>query len=97
LLPTRVVIGAFAFLFRFLPPVPLRWRHVWLAAALCAGALIVAAEVPALYGAYFGRSSAFGAIGGALAILLWMNLVSQLLFSGAELCKVVVENHPRWS
>ena len=91
-----VVICAFAFLFRFLPPVRLGWRHVWLAAALCAGVWIIAAEVLALYGAYFGRSSAFGAIGGVLAIMLWMNLVSQLLFYGAELCKVVVENDPRW-
>jgi len=90
-----VVISAFAFLFRFLPPVRLEWRHVWLAAALCAAVWIVAAEVLALYGAYFGRSSAFGAIGGALAIMLWLNLVSQLLFYGAELCKVVVERDGR--
>ena len=58
---------------------------------------ITAAEILALYGACFGRSSAFGAIGSALAIMLWMYLVSQLLFYGAELCKVVVEQESRWS
>lgn len=84
-----VVICAFAFLFRFLPPVRLGWRHVWLAATLCAGAWILTAEALALYGAYLGTSSAFGVLGGLLAIMLWMNLVSKLLFYGAELCKVV--------
>src|SRR5262245_7923397 len=34
----------FAFLFKFLPPVHLRWRHVWLAAVLCASAWIVSTE-----------------------------------------------------
>ena len=79
----------FALLFKFLPPVRLRWRHVWLAAVLCAIAWVITTEILALYGAYFGSLSAPGVIGGLLAITLWLNLVSQMLFFGAELCKVV--------
>jgi membrane protein len=84
-----VVTLTFALLFKFLPPVRLAWRHVWLAAVLCAAAWIITAEILALYGAHAGSFSTYGAIGGLLAIMLWMNLVSQVLFYGAELCKVV--------
>lgn len=80
----------FASMFRFLPPVRLRWRHVWLAALLCAVAWVVASELLALFGGLLGGSrSTYGALGGVLAIMLWMNIVSQVLFFGAELCKVV--------
>jgi len=79
----------FAFLFKFLPPVQLRWRHVWLAAVLCATAWIVSTEILALYGAYFGSLSLPGALGALLAMTVWLNLVSQVVFYGAELCKVV--------
>jgi len=87
--PLVIVTLTFALLFKFLPPVRLPWRHVWLASVLCAAGWLVALEGLTLYGAYFGRSSAYGAVGGLLAIMLSMNLVSQLLFYGAELCKVV--------
>jgi membrane protein len=79
----------FALLFKFLPPVDLRWRDVWLAAVLCAAAWIVSTEALALYGAYFGTLSIPGVLGALLAITVWLNLVSQVVFYGAELCKVV--------
>jgi uncharacterized BrkB/YihY/UPF0761 family membrane protein len=51
---------------------------------------VVAAEFLALYGVFFGSShSAYGVVGGVLAVMLVMNIVSQVLFFGAELCKVV--------
>jgi len=80
----------FACLFKWLPPVPIRWRHVGLAGLLCAVGWVLASELLALYSVWFGKSpSAYGAVGGLLAIMLWMNIVSKLLFFGAELCKVV--------
>jgi membrane protein len=91
-LPGSVIVVAllFALLFRFLPPVRLRWRHVWLPAALCTAAWTVGAEMVVLFGALFGGSpSASGAFGGLLVMMLWINIVCQLLFFGAELCKVI--------
>jgi membrane protein len=80
----------FALLLKVLPPVPIRWRDVWLAVLLCSVAWVVAAEFLALYGVFFGSShSAYGVVGGVLAVMLVMNIVSQVLFFGAELCKVV--------
>ena len=88
--PIGMVAITFAFLFVFLPPVRLRLRHVWLATALCTLSWIIGAEILALAGAFFGnRPSASGAIGGLLVMMLWMSVVSQLLFYGAELCKVI--------
>ena len=83
----------FACLFRVLPPIAIRWRHVWLAALVCAVGWVAASELLALYGVFFGNSrNAYGALGALLAVMLWMNIVSKVLFFGAELCKVVVAN-----
>jgi membrane protein len=84
-------IITFALLFKFLPPIPVHFRNVWPAAALCAVAWVVASQVLSLSGALFKTQSAYGALGGLLAGLLWIKLVSQILFFGAELCKVTGE------
>jgi membrane protein len=79
----------FALLFKFLPPVRIRWREVWLAAVLCGVAWLISTELLALYLAGFGyRFGAYGALGGVLILMLWMYIVSKALFFGAELCKV---------
>ena len=84
-----LVTLTFASMFRFLPPAAMRWRDVWLATVLCAAGWVVASELLAFLGVFLGDKSAYGALGVVLAIMLWMNVVSQMLFFGAELCKVV--------
>jgi membrane protein len=80
----------FALLFKFLPPIPIRWRDIWLATLLCAFICVAAGEGLSLYRLFFEQNpNAYGAIGALLALLLWMNVVSQVLFFGGELCKVV--------
>jgi membrane protein len=89
---SSVIIAAitFALLLRFLPPVAIRWRDVWGAALLCSLGWVAVGESLALYGHFFERNpNAYGAIGALLAVLLWMKIVSQILFFGGELCKVV--------
>jgi membrane protein len=85
----------FALLFKALPPVRLSWRQVWPSSALCAAAWIVGAEILTSYGAYVGENlGAYGAIGGLLILMLWINVTSQMLFFGAELCKVIASRAP---
>jgi membrane protein len=92
-IPLMLVTLTFAVLFMSLPPVRLAWRHVWLAAGICGAAWIITAEMLVLYGIFFGSSlGGYGAIGGMLLVMLWLNLVSQLLFFGGELCKVVARH-----
>ena len=89
---TSLVIAAvtFALLLKFLPPVPLRWHDIWFAVLLCSVAWVVTTELLALYAAFFGSShGAYGVVGGILAVMVLMNIVSQMLFYGAELCKIM--------
>ncbi len=79
----------FAVLFKVLPPVKIRWRDVRLATALCTLGWLSGAEVLTLYFARFGSSlNTYGALGAVLIVMLWMKFVSQMLFFGAELCKI---------
>lgn len=85
----------FALLFRFLPPARLGWRQVWPASLLCGAAWILGAEIVTSYSAYLGGNfGAYGAIGGLLIVMLWVNAMCQMLFLGAELCKVIAADHP---
>jgi membrane protein len=82
----------FALLFRFLPPVRLHWRHVWLASVLCGAVWLVGFELFAAYGSNFGTQfGAYGALGGVLVAMIWMNVMAQVLFIGAELCKLIAQ------
>lgn len=86
----------FALLFKFLPPVRIQWRHVVLATALCSLAWFAGAEILALYVVKFGENvSAYGALGGMLIVMLWMKVIAQVLFFGAEICKVVSRSSVR--
>jgi membrane protein len=86
----------FALLYRFLPPVRLRWRDIWFGALFAGGAWLLGAEMLGLY-ATFMRSnrSAYGAFGAALLLMFWMYAISKVLFFGAELCKVVAARSER--
>lgn len=87
--PLIIAFGVFTLLFRFLPPIRQAWRAVFMAAALCAAAWVVGAELMGLYVTHFGAHlGAYGVIGAILLLMLWMNLVTKVLFFGAELCKV---------
>lgn len=87
-----LVTFTFALLFKYLPPVQLSWKEVRFAAILCAIAWVVVSQVLALYGSFVGNNpTTYGAITGLLAIMLWMKIVSTILFFGAEICKVTAQ------
>jgi membrane protein len=94
LVPSSLIMVplAFALLLRFLPPEPVPWRHVWVAALFCAVAWLAATELLAVSGRFAGKNpSAYGVVGTLLAAMLWINIASQCLFFGAELCKVLAQ------
>lgn len=87
LILVAITVGS---MFKALPPVPIRWRDVWLASLLSGVSWVVASELLTLYAVVFGDGgSPYGALGTVLAFMLWLNIVSQVLFFGAELCKVI--------
>ena len=84
-----IVVLTFALLLRFLPPVPLGWRHVWLASVLCTASSIIGAELLTWLSTLFTSGpTALEAFGGLFVMMIWFDKVSQLLFYGAEVCKV---------
>jgi len=80
----------FAALFKVLPPRAVRWRDIWLAVVLSAGVWVAATELLPLYQRLFGgRNNAYALVGALIPLLISLNIASNMLFFGAELCKVV--------
>ncbi|MCX6955591.1 MAG: YihY/virulence factor BrkB family protein [Verrucomicrobia bacterium] len=83
-----VVTSLFALVFRLLPDTRVQLRHVWLGAAVTALLFTVGKS---LLGLYLGRASltsAYGAGGSLLVLLLWCYYVAQIVFLGAEFTRV---------
>lgn len=88
LLTFGVITFLFAIIFKLLPDVIVRWRDVWTGAV--ATALLFAAGKTVL-GVYLAKSnvtSAYGAAGSVIALLLWCYYAAQILFLGAEFTRV---------
>jgi membrane protein len=88
-----VITFLFAMIFKLLPDVYVAWRDVWLGAALTS-LLFTVGKV--FIGLYLGRStfsSAYGAAGSLVIVLLWVYYSSQILFFGAEFTKVWTSRH----
>ncbi len=83
-----VITLVFTFMFKYLPDVKIAWRDVWLGGAITA--LLFTIGKFAL-GMYLGRSSvtsAYGAAGSLVILLLWVYYSAQILFFGAEFTQV---------
>jgi membrane protein len=88
-----IVFGTIVLLFvyRYLPPTRLPWRDVWLGALLAAVLWEAASTLLRLY--FDIRTSIiYGLIGSILIITIWVYTMCQVLFLGAEFCKV----YGRW-
>jgi membrane protein len=88
-----IITLLFAMIFKMLPDVQVAWRDVWV------GAFITALFFTAgkyLLGAYLGRgslSSAYGAAGSFVVVLLWVYYSAQLLLFGAASTHVYAKHH----
>jgi membrane protein len=83
-----IITFLFALIFKLLPNTAIRWRHVWLGAAVTA--LLFTIGKTAL-GIYLGRASvtsAYGAASSIIALLLWCYYASQIVFLGAEFTRI---------
>jgi membrane protein len=88
ILSLAVTTALFAAIFKLLPDAEVRWRDVWVGAAVTA---VLFAIGRALLGLYLGRgafASSYGAAGSVLVVLLWVYYASQILFLGAEFTQV---------
>lgn len=83
----------FTLIYKVLPDVTVRWRDVWIGGVVTAFLFSVGRY---LIGLYLGRgsvSSAYGAAGSLVLILLWIYYSAQILFFGAEFTKVFANRY----
>lgn len=83
-----VITALFAMIFKYLPDVKIPWRKVWIGAIVTALLFTLGKY---LLGLYLGRqstSSAYGAAGSVIVILMWVYYASVILFFGAEFTQV---------
>jgi len=83
-----VITALFAFVFKVLPRVPIRWGDVTLGAVITS---LLFALGKFLLGAYLGRAgltNTYGAAGSLILVLVWVYYSAQLHFLGAEFTRV---------
>jgi membrane protein len=83
-----VITGLFALLFRFVPDVKVRMRDVFPGAVLTAVLFTIGKF---LLGFYLGRasvSSAYGAAGSLIVLVIWVYYTAQIMLFGAEFTQV---------
>jgi membrane protein len=86
-----IITLLFALIFKFLPDVKIRWRHVWKGAILTAGLFTLGKSLIGLYLGQSDLTSTYGAAASIVIILLWVNYSSWILFIGAEYIYVYVK------
>ncbi len=87
-----ITLILFAAMFKILPDVEIQWKSVWIGAAVTAALFTLGKYLLTFYFNTFNPSSAFGAAGTIILLLLWINYTCQIIFFGAEFTKVYAKN-----
>lgn len=83
-----VVSAIFAVIFKVLPDAEIRWRDVIPGAVVTALLFGIGRYAIGLYLGTSGLSSAYGAAGSLVVVLVWVYYSAQILFFGAEFTRV---------
>jgi len=78
----------FALMFKYLPDVEITWHAVWVGAAITALLFTFGKFLIGLYLGQGGVSSAYGAAGSVIALMLWVYYTSLVVLYGAEVTQV---------
>jgi membrane protein len=85
----------FALVFRVLPDAKIAWRDVWVGAATTAVLFAAGNYLIGLYLSRGGVTSAYGAAGSLVVLLMWVYYSSQILLFGAEFTQVYARRSGR--
>jgi len=83
----------FALMFRVLPDVKISWGVVWIGGAVTAFLFTLGKFLLGLYLARSTVSSAYGAAGSLVVILLWVYYSAQIILFGAEFTQVFAQRY----
>ncbi len=95
LLSVVVVSLLITMLFRFLPDVRIDWRDVFLGALVTAILFKLGQYLLGMYFRFGATTSAYGAAGSFVAVLLWVYYSGWILFFGAEFTCVYAKSRGR--
>jgi membrane protein len=86
-----IISSLFAIIFKFLPDVKIKWRDVRSGAFFTAVLFMIGQYAITLYIQYEAKTSAYGAAGSILMILVWIYYTAAILYIGAEYTEVYAE------
>ncbi len=78
----------FALIYKMLPDVHMAWKDVWIGAAMTALLFTLGKFLIGLYLGHSSVSSAYGAAGSLIVVLLWVYYSALIFFFGAEFTQV---------
>jgi membrane protein len=88
-----VITFLFAMIFKYLPDAKIAWRDVWIGAILTALLFTLGKFLIGLYLGNAGVTTAYGAAGSLVIILLWIYYSAQILLFGAEFTQVYANRY----
>jgi membrane protein len=83
-----VITAVFAMVYKVMPSAQIRWHDVWIGALVTAFLFTVGKYLIGLYIGKAGVSSAFGAAGSLIVVLVWVYYSTQIFLLGAEFTQV---------
>ena len=83
----------FAVLFKVLPDASVRWRDMWVGAAVTALLFVVGKTLIGLYLSKSAVASTYGGAGSLVVLLLWVFYSAQIFLFGAEFTRVYSERN----
>ena len=86
-----VITLLFAMIFKFLPDVKIQWRNVWIGALLTTVLFSIGRYLISWQIGNSDLTNTYGAAASIVAIILWINYSSLILFIGAEFIYVYVK------
>lgn len=87
----------FALVFKTLPERRIAWRYIWPGAGVSAFLFVLGQLLLGWYLAHAGVSSAYGAFGGIVVFMLWVNYSAQITLFGAEFTQVYARRRGAFS
>jgi membrane protein len=83
-----VITLLFAMMFKWLPDTSVRWRDVWLGAAITAALFEIGKLLISVYIGKQALESTYGAAASLVVLLIWIYYSSQIVLMGAEFTHV---------
>jgi membrane protein len=83
-----VVAALFAMIYKFLPDARIRWKDVWIGAAVSSALFTGGKYVIGVYLGHTATASTFGAAGSLAVLLIWIYYSALISFLGAEFTQV---------